>query len=157
MRDRALKLAPSTIGAVLEEKFSEDELKQLVAWLESPVNKKYQQLGAEMQNAFAQKLRRRSRPAGRAEAAGARRQDPRDPRRRRRRRRRGRGAGPGPAATARRRGRRAKQHARAWPHRLTAPREPPTSSSLREQIDALDRELLGAAEPPRRSRRTSAS
>ena len=37
VRERAIKLAPSTIGAVLEEKFSEDELKQLLAWLESPV------------------------------------------------------------------------------------------------------------------------
>ena len=29
VRERAVKLAPSTIGAVLEEKFTEDELKQL--------------------------------------------------------------------------------------------------------------------------------
>ena len=35
VRDRALKLAPSTIGASLEEKFNEDELRQLVAWLRS--------------------------------------------------------------------------------------------------------------------------
>jgi hypothetical protein len=56
VRERAIKLAPSTIGPVLEEKFSEEELKQLIAWFESPVNKKYQQLGPEMQNAFIQKL-----------------------------------------------------------------------------------------------------
>lgn len=56
VRERAIKLAPSTIGAVLEEKFSEDELKQLVAWLDSPVNKKFMQLGPEMQNGFMQKL-----------------------------------------------------------------------------------------------------
>lgn len=56
MRERALKLAPSTLGAGLEEKFSEAELKQLVAWLESPVNKKFQQIGPEMQNSFVQKL-----------------------------------------------------------------------------------------------------
>lgn len=56
LRDRALKLAPSTLGATLEEKLSEDELKQLIAWLESPVNKKFQQLVPEMQNNFGQKL-----------------------------------------------------------------------------------------------------
>ena len=56
VRERALRLAPTTIGAVLEEKISEDELKQLVAWLDSPVNKKYQQLGPDMRNAFIQKL-----------------------------------------------------------------------------------------------------
>lgn len=31
VRDRAVKLAPGTLGAALEEKFTEDELKQLVA------------------------------------------------------------------------------------------------------------------------------
>lgn len=56
MRDRAIKLAPSTIGAILEERFSEDELRQLAAWLDSPVNKKYGQLGPEMQRALAEKL-----------------------------------------------------------------------------------------------------
>ena len=63
MRERAAKLVPSTIGATMEEKFSEDELRQLIAWLESPVNKKYGQLGAEMQNNFIQKLVADSRPA----------------------------------------------------------------------------------------------
>lgn len=56
IRDRAIKLAPSTYGASLEEKFSDDELKQLIAWFESPVNRKFQQLGPEMQNGFLQKL-----------------------------------------------------------------------------------------------------
>lgn len=56
MRDRAVKLAPGTVGALLDEHFTEDELKQLVAWLESPVNKKYAQLGGEMQKALAEKL-----------------------------------------------------------------------------------------------------
>ena len=56
MRERALKLAPSTLGAGLEEKFTEAELKQLIAWLESPVNKKFQQVGPEIQNTFVQKL-----------------------------------------------------------------------------------------------------
>lgn len=61
VRDRAIKLAPSTIGVAMEEKFSEDELRQLVAWLESPVNKKYVQLAPEMQNSFTQKLVAESR------------------------------------------------------------------------------------------------
>ena len=56
LRDRAIKLAPSTLGAAFEEKFSEDELKQLLAWLESPTNKKFVQMGPEMQNNFGQKL-----------------------------------------------------------------------------------------------------
>lgn len=56
VRERALKLAPSTIGAAMEEKFSEEELKQLVAWLESPLNKKFQQVGPDIQNSFVQKL-----------------------------------------------------------------------------------------------------
>ena len=63
VRDRAVKLAPSTIGAVLEEKFTEDELRQLIAWFESPVNKKYGQVVPEMQNNFAQKLVADVRPA----------------------------------------------------------------------------------------------
>lgn len=56
LRDRALKLAPSTYGAALEEKFTEDELRQFVTWLESTANRKFQQLGPEMQNNFMQKL-----------------------------------------------------------------------------------------------------
>lgn len=63
LRDRAVKLGPSTIGATLEEKFTEDELKQLLAWFESPVNKKYQQLGPEMQSGLAQKLVADTKPA----------------------------------------------------------------------------------------------
>jgi uncharacterized protein len=62
IRERAVKIAPTTIGAVLEEKFSDDELKQLIAWLESSVNKKYLQLGPEMQNGFMQKLVAEARP-----------------------------------------------------------------------------------------------
>lgn len=56
VRQRALKLAPTTIGAVLEEKFSEEELTQLIAIIESPVNRKFLQLGGEMQKALGDKL-----------------------------------------------------------------------------------------------------
>lgn len=56
VRERAVKLAPSTVGALLEEKFSEDELKQLIAIIESPVNRKFLQLGGDMQKALVDKL-----------------------------------------------------------------------------------------------------
>lgn len=56
VRDRAVKLAPSTIGALLEEKLTEDELRQVVAIIESPVYAKFQQLGGEMQKVLIEKL-----------------------------------------------------------------------------------------------------
>ena len=56
VRDRALKLAPSTIGAVYEAKMTEDELRQLIGWLESPTAKKYQSLAVDLRNNFSQKL-----------------------------------------------------------------------------------------------------
>lgn len=56
LRDRAGKLAPVVLVPLLEEKLTEDELKQIVAWMESPVSKKFQQVGADMQSALAQKL-----------------------------------------------------------------------------------------------------
>ncbi len=60
--ERALKLAPSTIGALLEERFSEDELKQIIAMLESPVNRKFQSMGAEMQRSIGEKLVTETKP-----------------------------------------------------------------------------------------------
>jgi hypothetical protein len=56
LRQRAIQLAPASFGAALEEKFSEDELRQLLAWLESPVNRKYQQALPELQDNFVKKL-----------------------------------------------------------------------------------------------------
>lgn len=56
VRDRAIKLAPTTIGTLLEDKFSEDELKQLATFLESPAYNKFQQLGGDMQKALLEKL-----------------------------------------------------------------------------------------------------
>ena len=55
VRERAIRLDPSTIGVALEERFSEDELRQLVSWMESPINKKFQQMGS-VRNAFVQKV-----------------------------------------------------------------------------------------------------
>ena len=56
VRQQAVKLAPTTIGPLLEEKFNEDELKQLIAFMESPVNRKYLQMGNELQKALGEKL-----------------------------------------------------------------------------------------------------
>ncbi|CAD5373666.1 conserved exported hypothetical protein [Rubrivivax sp. A210] len=52
----ATRLAPGAIGPLLEERFTEDELKQVIALLESPVNRKYQQMGGDMQRALGEKL-----------------------------------------------------------------------------------------------------
>jgi uncharacterized protein len=56
LRASATKWAPSTLGTTLEEKFSEAELKVLIAWLESPVSRKYQEVTPEAQQALAQKI-----------------------------------------------------------------------------------------------------
>lgn len=63
VRDRAMKLAPTTVGALLEEKFSEEELKQVVGILESPVYSKFQKLGGDMQRALVSKLVPDAKPA----------------------------------------------------------------------------------------------
>ena len=60
--ERALKLAPTTIGVLLEERFSEDELKQIIAMLESPVNRKFQSMGGEMQRSIGEKLIAETKP-----------------------------------------------------------------------------------------------
>jgi uncharacterized protein len=56
VQDRSVKLAPATIGAVLEEKLTEDELKQVISIMESPTYAKYQRLGEEMQRALVEKV-----------------------------------------------------------------------------------------------------
>ena len=56
LRDRAVKVAPAIVGPILEEKMSEDELKQLATWLDSAAAKKYQSMGGELQQAMGQKL-----------------------------------------------------------------------------------------------------
>ena len=56
LRKRATDLAPATLAPVYEEKFNEDELKIVIAWLESPVSKKFQQVDGEIANTLAQKV-----------------------------------------------------------------------------------------------------
>lgn len=63
LHDSGVKIAPTTLAPLLEEKFSEDELKQIAVWLESPAAKKFQQLGGEMQSQLSRKLVEDTRPA----------------------------------------------------------------------------------------------
>jgi uncharacterized protein len=56
MRKRAIDLAPSVAAMAYEERFSEDELKQVIAWLEAPVSRKFAQIDAELGNALIAKL-----------------------------------------------------------------------------------------------------
>ena len=53
---RAVNLAPSTIGPLLEERMSEDELREVIGILESPANRKFQGLAGDMQRAIGEKL-----------------------------------------------------------------------------------------------------
>jgi uncharacterized protein len=56
LRKRATEVAATMLPALYEERFSEDELKTVIAWLESPVSKKMQQMDNENANALAQKV-----------------------------------------------------------------------------------------------------
>jgi hypothetical protein len=56
VRERALRLAPTTVGPLLEEKFTEDELKQLVTILESPVLAKFNAAGNDIQRTLIEKV-----------------------------------------------------------------------------------------------------
>ncbi len=56
VRDKAVQLAPGAIGPILEQNLSEDELRQLLAWINSPLSKKYQELNPKMQSALTEKL-----------------------------------------------------------------------------------------------------
>jgi hypothetical protein len=63
VRDKAMALAPATIGPLLEQNFSEEELKQLIAWLGSPLNKKYLELNPKMGTALTEKVVAETRAA----------------------------------------------------------------------------------------------
>lgn len=56
VRDKAVQIAPGALTPILEQNFSEDELKQLLAWINSPLSKKYQELNPKMQTALTEKL-----------------------------------------------------------------------------------------------------
>ena len=56
LHEREAKLAPTVVGPMLDEKFSEEELKQLIAFLESPVQRKYAQLAGDTVKALSAQL-----------------------------------------------------------------------------------------------------
>jgi len=62
VRDKAVALAPGALGPVLSETFSEDELKQLIAWLNSPLSKKYEEINPKLRNALTEKLVAETKP-----------------------------------------------------------------------------------------------
>lgn len=61
-RASADKLIPTTVAPILAERFNEDELRQLVAILESPVKKKFESLVPEMQRKLGEGVAADSRP-----------------------------------------------------------------------------------------------
>jgi hypothetical protein len=62
VRERAIKLGPTTIGKLLDEKFNEKELKELLAIFESPVNRKFLELAPTMQRGLAEVLVKETQP-----------------------------------------------------------------------------------------------
>jgi len=63
VRDMAVKLAPSTMGVVLDERMDEAELRQLIAVLENPAFKKFQTVFGDAQRSLLGKLTTDARPA----------------------------------------------------------------------------------------------
>ena len=62
IKTRAWALAQDVLPSMFEARFSEDELKQILAWLESPVSKKFGQATPEMGKALTEKLVADMRP-----------------------------------------------------------------------------------------------
>jgi uncharacterized protein len=56
VQQRAVALAPTTMGAMLEEKFSEDELRQIAAALENPAIVKFQRSLPDLQQSIGERL-----------------------------------------------------------------------------------------------------
>ena len=61
-RDAARRQLDNSVVPILQQQFSEDELKQLIAMLESPVKKKFEQLIPQMERALGEKVATESRP-----------------------------------------------------------------------------------------------
>ena len=59
----ATKLMPSTIGTLIDERFTEDELRQIIAWIESPTSKKWGGAQPDLFKALAEKTMAESGPA----------------------------------------------------------------------------------------------
>ncbi|HEY4082533.1 MAG TPA: DUF2059 domain-containing protein [Burkholderiaceae bacterium] len=52
----AQKNAPAAIGGLLDERFTEDELRVVIAWMESPVSKKFGAVQPDLQKAMVEKI-----------------------------------------------------------------------------------------------------
>lgn len=56
VRSNAQKHVPATVAPILAEKFTEEELRQLITLLESPVKKKFEAMVPDMKKALGEKL-----------------------------------------------------------------------------------------------------
>ncbi|MDM0016180.1 DUF2059 domain-containing protein [Variovorax saccharolyticus] len=56
VRDKAVQLAPGALAPLMEQNFSEEEMRQLLAWISSPLSKKYQEINPKLQTALTEKL-----------------------------------------------------------------------------------------------------
>jgi len=56
VRDKAAEVFPGVVTPILEQDFTEDELKTLMAWLNSPVSRKFAETSGKMQQALGQKI-----------------------------------------------------------------------------------------------------
>lgn len=56
VRDKAVQLAPAALSPIMEQTFSEEEMRQLLAWISSPLSKKYQEINPKLQTALTEKL-----------------------------------------------------------------------------------------------------
>lgn len=56
IKERGIALSAETWTPILDRGYNEDELKQVITWLESPVSLKFQQVSGDLQNALGQKL-----------------------------------------------------------------------------------------------------
>ncbi|MEF9995311.1 MAG: DUF2059 domain-containing protein [Burkholderiaceae bacterium] len=62
VRAAAAKAAPETAGKLLAERFTEDELRQLIVLMESPVRKKFDDINPELRRSLGEKVAAETRP-----------------------------------------------------------------------------------------------
>jgi len=63
VRDNATRLKAPTLAPLLAQNFRDDELRQLIALLESPVKKKFESLVPQFERAFGERVAAESRAA----------------------------------------------------------------------------------------------
>ena len=63
VRDNALRLKTPAVAPLLAQSFNDEELRQLIALLESPVKKKFEQMLPQFERAFGEKIAAESRTA----------------------------------------------------------------------------------------------